>query len=350
MSLCLLISPAKRMVEPDTLAPRSVPACVADAERLVGALRALDADELQRLWHVSDKLAKENLVRLEALDVTGATAALVPAVLSFEGVQYQHLAAGVMDEAELVWLQAHLRILSGLYGVLRPLDGIRPYRLEMGAKLALPAPAHGCPTSGPTKDLYGFWGPVPLDVMAREVAMPTLVNLASKEYARAVVPWAREAGVLVLTCLFGDVREADGRLVQRATEAKAARGTFVRWCAEQRVADACDLRSFSERGYALDEGRSDAHTLVFVRDVIPAPWWLYVLRCADGSLYTGIATDVERRLAAHNSGRGAKYTRSHGPCEVVYREPCMDKSAALRRELEVKGLSRAQKLRLVAGA
>ena len=78
-------------------------------------------------------------------------------------------------------------------------------------------------------------------------------------------------------------------------------------------------------------------------------WWLYMLRCADGTLYTGITTDVERRLAEHNSGRGAKYTRSRRPVEVVYREPCPDKSAALRREIAVKRLSRAHKCKLMEG-
>lgn len=78
-------------------------------------------------------------------------------------------------------------------------------------------------------------------------------------------------------------------------------------------------------------------------------WWLYMLRCADGTLYTGITTDVERRLAEHNSGKGAKYTRSRRPVEVVYREPCPDKSAALRREIAVKRLSRAQKCKLMEG-
>ena len=80
-----------------------------------------------------------------------------------------------------------------------------------------------------------------------------------------------------------------------------------------------------------------------------SPWWLYMLRCADGTLYTGITTDVERRLAEHNSGKGAKYTRSRRPVEVVYREPCPDKSAALRREIAVKRLSRAHKCKLMEG-
>ena len=78
-------------------------------------------------------------------------------------------------------------------------------------------------------------------------------------------------------------------------------------------------------------------------------WWLYMLRCADGTLYTGITTDVERRLAEHNSGKGAKYTRSRRPVEVVYREPCPDQSAALRREIAVKRLSRAHKCKLMEG-
>ena len=92
-----------------------------------------------------------------------------------------------------------------------------------------------------------------------------IVNVASQEYAKAVVPWARKAGLPVVTCIFGEARASDGRVVQRATEAKAARGAFVRWCAEKDVEKAEQLAGFAERGYRLDRSRSDAETLTFVR-------------------------------------------------------------------------------------
>ena len=175
------------------------------------------------------------------------------AVISYEGIQYTHLAAGVMSEDELTWLDEHLRILSGFYGILRPLDGVVPYRLEMQARLSV----------GDSRDLYEFWGDTLYESLATE-GCDTIVNVASVEYARAVTPWVRPDGPQVLTCLFGVLR--DGRLRQPATEAKAARGTFVRWCAERGVEDTSCLRDFRERDYALDEDRPDEHTLVFVRD------------------------------------------------------------------------------------
>ena len=155
----------------------------------------------------------------------------------------------------LDYLDRHLRILSGFYGVLAPRDGVVPYRLEMQAKLALPAQrGHGA-----TSNLYEYWG----DTLAHHVAQQfdVVVNVASVEYAKAVTPYLAEMGVRVLTCLFGTVRPSDGRLVQRSTEAKAARGDFVRWCAEHAVEATCDLDGFDDRGYHLDPARSDADTL-----------------------------------------------------------------------------------------
>ena len=159
-----------------------------------------------------------------------------------------------MNEKELMWLTSHLRILSGMYGILRPLDGVIPYRLEMQAKLAV----GGC------RDLYEFWGERLLDSLLGDGA-EVIVNVASQEYAKAVVPWAQRTGAPVVTCVFGEVRASDGRVVQRATEAKAARGAFVRWCAEQGVEKVEQLEGFSERGYRLNRSRSDAETLTFVR-------------------------------------------------------------------------------------
>ena len=121
-------------------------------------------------------------------------------------------------------------------------------------------PAHG--TQPATRDLYAFWGDTLAASLARD--FDHVVNVASVEYAKAVAPHLTRMGVPVLTCLFGSVRTSDGKLVQRATEAKAARGTFVRCCAERGVSTTDDLRAFDERGYRLDATQSDEDTLVFV--------------------------------------------------------------------------------------
>ena len=251
MSLRFIVSPAKKMRTQDMPPwPVREPEFLDRAAELMQAVRTLSRDEAKSLWACSDRLADLNYERFQNMDLTHDTTA---AVISYEGIQYTHLAAEVMSERELSWLDGHLRILSGFYGMLRPLDGVVPYRLEMQARLAV----------GGTRNLYEFWGDTLYESLAAE-GCDTIVNVASVEYARAVTPWVRSDGPQVLTCLFGILR--DGRLRQPATEAKAARGTFVRWCAERGVEGTSCLHDFSERGYALDETRSDEHTLVFVRD------------------------------------------------------------------------------------
>ena len=142
-----------------------------------------------------------------------------------------------------------------MYGVLRALDGVVPYRLEMHTRLPM----------GDSRDLYGFWGERIHDALARDAAGMPIVNVASHEYAKGVTPFARATKTPILTCEFLSPRKSDGKLVQAATEAKAARGTFVRWCAEQGVEETGELTNFSERGYRLDRSRSDEGTLTFVR-------------------------------------------------------------------------------------
>lgn len=248
--LGFIVSPAKKMnVVEGPPWPTSTPRFLDDATRLAAEVRALSYDEAKALWKCSDKLAVLNYGRFAHMDLSRDVTA---AVLAYEGIQYQHLAPQVLDADALAWLDDHLRILSGMYGVLRPCDGVVPYRLEMQARLAVDG----------HHDLYGYWD----DRLARSLAeeFSCVVNVASVEYAKAVTPYLPGRGARVITCLFGDVRE--GRLVQRSTEAKAARGTFVRWCAEHAITRADRLATFSERGYALDESLSSPDTLVFVRE------------------------------------------------------------------------------------
>lgn len=252
MSLRIIVSPAKKMRAQDAPPwPVRAPALLGHAERLVRAVQGLSREEAQRLWGCSDRLADLNYERFRTMDLGRDTTA---AVVAYEGIQYTHLAAGVMDEGELAWLDEHLRILSGLYGVLRPLDGVVPYRLEMQARLAVDG----------ARDLYGFWGGALYETLAAE-GCDVIVNVASVEYSRSITPWVRPDGPQVTTCIFGVLR--DGRLRQPATEAKAARGTFARWCAEQGVETIDELPDFHERGYRLSVERSSDDSLVFVQSV-----------------------------------------------------------------------------------
>lgn len=246
MPLRLIVSPAKKLAPTPDFAPEAQPAFLEQAEQLTAALRERSRDELQALWRTSDALTATACDHLAAWTPHGRDAA----AMSYRGIQYTALAPQVMDRAQLVYTQEHLRILSGLYGVLGPLDAVCPYRLEMQAKL-----------SGPWGgDVYAFWGARLAERLAREC--DTLVNVASVEYARAVLPHLPER-TRVVTCLFGELR--DGRLRQRATEAKRARGMFCRWCAEQGIEDWERLSGFSEAGYALDRGLSAPDRLVFIR-------------------------------------------------------------------------------------
>lgn len=142
----IIISPAKKMAaDTDSLAADGLPALLERTERLKAVLQEMSPAELQALWKCNDAIAKRNVERLSAMDLRRR---LTPAILSYEGIQYQYMAPRVMETAQLDYLQEHLRILSGFYGLLRPLDGVTPYRLEMQARL--PVDGH--------RDLYGFWG------------------------------------------------------------------------------------------------------------------------------------------------------------------------------------------------
>lgn len=170
----IIISPAKQMREDrDTLPPRGLPGFLPETGRLLSALRNLSPAELQKLWKCNDAIAALNVERLRTMDLERG---LTPALLSYVGIQYQTMAARVFETAQYEFLQEHLRILSGFYGLLRPFDGVTPYRLEMGARLAV----DGC------RDLYAFWG----EKLARALAGESgwVLDLASKEYSRAVLP------------------------------------------------------------------------------------------------------------------------------------------------------------------
>ena len=261
--MLFIVSPAKKMNSVDNaFEHQGPPKLVHRTFHILEALSSLSLEEAQAVWKCSDALAELNYDRVQHMDLMSA---LTSAVFSYEGIQYQHLAPHVMTEEQLQYLQNHLRILSGFYGVLRPFDGVTPYRLEMQAKLPV----------GTSDNLYQFWGSDLFDALREETDV--IVNLASAEYAKAVVPSLREWNrscdnaheVELVTCLFGTLK--DGKLVQRSTEAKAARGSFVRWCAEHQVKDPAEFVNFDVMGYTYNQELSSCSkdgcekTLAFVR-------------------------------------------------------------------------------------
>lgn len=240
-----IISPAKQMdARRDAFEPCGIPPFPRKSERVLRALLDIEAEQgaggLKSLWAVSDRLLDENIARLHEFEHVASTEQLrdariarrvAPAVLSYVGIQFRSMAPEVMDADELEWLQDHLWILSALYGCARPFDAVQPYRLEMGAKLAV----------GPAKNLYDFWGALISSAICPDPETD-LVNLASAEYAKAVLPHLDDQTV-VATCVFSSSLR-NGKPLQKSTESKTARGSMVRWMAEQRVERLEDLERF----------------------------------------------------------------------------------------------------------
>lgn len=245
----IIISPAKKMnVDTDSMLCKSLPRFLPDAERLLAQLRKMDRETLKKLWKCSDELADLNVKRLREMDLTRR---LTPAILSYEGIQYQYMAPGVFTRDEFNYVEEHLRILSGFYGLLSPMDGVTPYRLEMQARLAVDG----------SRDLYGFWG----DRLAATLSAETdvIVNLASKEYSQAVSRHL-PAHVRFITCVFGE--EKNGNVIEKGTMCKMARGEMVRFMATRGITQPEDIRAFDGLGYVFAPNRSDDNTYVFLKN------------------------------------------------------------------------------------
>lgn len=252
-----LLSPAKKLdfAPADPGLPHSRPRFAADTESLIEVARGLAPSDLQGLMSLSDALAELNFERFQQLSTSRrARKGRKQAVLAFAGDVYVGLSAPTMDEDSLSFAQQHLRILSGLYGLLRPLDLIQPYRLEMGTRLR----------TSRGRDLYAFWGDRIRAAIASELsshACPVVVDLASQEYAKAArLP---DLGARVVTPLFKERRGRQLKTISFA--AKRARGMMARFLVEQRIDHPEGLLGFDDDGYQLDEGLSDDDTWVFVR-------------------------------------------------------------------------------------
>ena len=244
----LILSPAKKMrVDTDTLAPTSLPEFLPMTGRILERLRELSYQELKRLWQCSDAIAEENFARLQQMDLHRA---LTPALLSYDGIQYKYMAPQVFTEEEFAYVQEHVRILSGFYGLLRPFDGVTPYRLEMHAKLSVDGAA----------DLYAFWG----GLLARRLAVETdtVVDLASEEYSRSVVRHLAPS-VRLVRCIFGELQ--DGRVVEKGVRCKMARGEMTRFLAERRANAPEEMRAFDRLGYRFCPERSTEDLYLFLK-------------------------------------------------------------------------------------
>ncbi|MGJ8587353.1 MAG: peroxide stress protein YaaA [Yoonia sp.] len=253
--MLVVVSPAKSLdMEPVDI-PATAPDFQEDAVRLSKTAKNLTLKELKSLMSISDDLARLNRDRFNAFAATPDASATKPAALAFNGDTYQGLEAKTLTEDDLAWAQDHLRILSGLYGLLRPLDAIQPYRLEMGSRLK----------TRRGKSLYDYWGDTIADALnaqAETVGTDTLVNCASQEYFGAADRKALK--LRVITPVFMEVKEDKPRIV--SFFAKRARGAMARFMVENRVTEADGIKDFATGGYAYDPDLSEGDKWVFLRD------------------------------------------------------------------------------------
>ena len=245
--MVILLSPAKRMrTDNNDILYRDLPQFLDEAEHLRDWMRGLTREELQKLWKCGDAILNENMERLTGMNLRSG---LTPAVLAYDGIAFRYMAPGVFEDGAFAYVQDHLRILSGFYGVLKPMDGVVPYRLEMQAKVTLAG-----------NSLYDFWGRKLYE--AASDGSSVFLNLASKEYARCIEPWL-EPSDRMITCVFGE--KQGGRIVQKGVHVKMARGQMVRLMAENAVRNPEEIRAFDVLDYRFCAAESDDRVYVFLK-------------------------------------------------------------------------------------
>lgn len=246
-ALLAVLSPALVMrANVPPLAAQSTPRHMDQAWQLAQKIRTYTPVELESIFGVNPELALKAFALYQRFDpaIPG-----LPAALAYNGLAYRNLSVETLDAQTLAYAQEHLAILSGLYGVLRPLDGILLHRLEMACRLRMDG-----------KDLYTYWG----DTLRRTLTQPghTLVNLTSGEYTRAFHPHL-QPGDRCVECVF--LSPLRGKLICKPTMAKMARGQMARFIVKNRLADIRDLQAFDWDGFAFDPYKSTANQLVFVQ-------------------------------------------------------------------------------------
>ncbi len=254
--MLVVISPAKKLdMEPVAGIEPTKPVFQKRAVELAGVARDLSVGELQKLMSISENLAKLNADRFADFKPRPKADTTKAAALAFAGDTYQGLEASTLDKDDLDYAQDHLRILSGLYGALRPLDEIQPYRLEMGSRLKN---EHG-------NTLYDYWGSdisKLLNKQAKSIGADTLVNCASQEYFGAVDLDALK--LRVITPVFMEKKDGKAKIV--SFYAKKARGAMARFMIERRIATPDGLKDFDSGGYAFNADLSEGDRWVFLRD------------------------------------------------------------------------------------
>ena len=247
----IILSPAKKMiVDTDNIAPIELPVFIDKTAEILNWMKSKSKEELQTIWKCNDKIAEQNFNRLEKMDLYSG---LTPAVLAYEGIAFQYMAPSVFEIQQFEYLQNHLRILSAFYGILKPMDGVTPYRLEMQAKAEIEEKTN----------LYDYWG----DRLYHSVIddSRTIINLASKEYSKCIERYLSDKDnyITITFCeLSGD------KLITKGTYAKMARGEMVRFMAENNIENPVDIQKFDRLGYIFRGDLSSETEYVFERKTI----------------------------------------------------------------------------------
>lgn len=254
--MLFLLSPAKSLDydTPPHVATHSKALFTKQSAQLIDILKTRTPQEIATLMKLSDALSGLNVARYQAWSPRFTAKNAKQAVLAFNGDVYDGLDAKTLNEAQLDWAQDHVCILSGLYGVLRPLDWMQPYRLEMGTALA----------NENGRNLYQFWGSKLseyLNERAAADASPVIVNLASEEYFKAVDRKALKPRVV--SCVFEELRQGKYKII--SFSAKRARGLMVRYAIEKKLVSVKKLEAFNADGYGFDASVSTPDRLVFRR-------------------------------------------------------------------------------------
>jgi cytoplasmic iron level regulating protein YaaA (DUF328/UPF0246 family) len=257
--MIILLSPAKSLDydTPPTTSKHTLPQFTAASSELIEVLRPYTPAQIASLMDLSDALSALNVARYATWTPTFSAANSKQAVLAFNGDVYEGLNANTLSQADLDWAQEHLGILSGLYGVLRPLDWMQPYRLEMGTRLPNPR----------GKDLYAFWGDTLAEHLNQRLAAQgddVVLNLASQEYFKSVKRKALRARVV--ECVFEDWKAGKWKII--SFHAKRARGLMARHAIVQRARTPAQLLDFDAEGYAHDAAASEPDRLVFRRRLV----------------------------------------------------------------------------------
>ena len=244
----IIIAPARIMqVDTDSFPYQQLPQFLKQTKEIWDWLRSLTVEQLTDLWQASPKIVQQNYQRMHHQNLT---AELTPAIIAFTGLQYQSMAPDVFSTNGLAYIEKHLRILSGFYGLLRPFDGIVPYRLAMKE----PAQVNG------KHNLYEFWNKQLYQELYRQDNL--VLDLASVEYEKAIIPYLQPDNRFI-KCVFGEI--INGKVKQKATLAKIARGSMVRYLAENQIQTIEGVKQFSVGGYQFTPELSTSAKLVFIK-------------------------------------------------------------------------------------